>query len=428
MATIPQRNILTAVGKKCYCFPGAVCTKVALEKSGVTECIVSSLNFTNADAILSLTENYLTEKYLAFSSVTLKALISFMLNSTFLESQKKRVVQILDDQLRFHPGCASYMKLTYEKLLLNQDDDFIGLTIMDYVLSQFEHLLSKQYDHYDNNQIFKYFSIHRTSRRPRKQKLVFEELEKKISKLDCVRQLTNEPVDETLQLKSNDIYNLVLVLNFLTDILKHELGSILCRNEDVKNSIICRLLFKFETLSCLNMLLLSKAFISYKYCTGVQERCLLLKLIELMAEVCLLVDGEENIDLKCSKRYFGTFVSEFIRLSLSDQCESQASEMIVDLKPEILRYRATHSVLEKIWDKRIPVGLKGVWKTLITILKTGKNTAVYAEYERRLIPCTRTLQYLDANQQQCIPGTYSFFIPFSLLFQEVCYKDFFEKS
>lgn len=417
MATIPQRNVLTTVGKKCYCFPGAVFTKVALENSGVTECIVSSLNFTNADAILSLTENYLTEKYLAFSSVTLKALISFMLNSSFLETQKNRVVHILDDQLRFHPGCASYMKLTYEKLLLNQDDDFFGLTIMDFVLSQFEHLLSQQYDHYNNNKISKYFSIHRTSRRPRKQKLSFKEVETKVSKLDCVRQLTNEPVDETLQLKSNDIYNLALVLNFLTDILKHELGSILCRNEDVKKSIICRLLFRFETLSCLNMVLLSKVFISYKYCTGVQERCLLLKLIELIAEVCLLVDGEEYIDLKCSKRYFETFLSEFIRLSLSDQSVTQASEMIIDLKPEILRYRATHTLLERVWDKRISVGLKGVWKSLITILKTGKNTAVvYPECERRLRPCTRTLKYLDANQQQNIPGTYSFFIPLSLNF------------
>lgn len=404
MSTLPQRNVANAAGRQCYCYPNAVCTAVPLEKQGVTECIVSSLNFTNADAILSLTENYLSEKHLAFSSVTLKAFISFMLNSTFLETQKHRVLCILDDQLRLHPGCASYMEPTYKALLLDADDDnLVGLTLLDFVLSQFEHVLSKRSS--NDTQGTGCFSAHRFSRRARKQKVFFDEIEAKKPKVDS-REATPEPDTDDPKPESRDVDNLALVLNFVADILKHELGSVMSRGLDVKSAIICKLIFRFDTSATLNTSLLSKVFTTYKYCTSVPEQRSLLKLIELVAEVCLIVDGASTIDLQHSGRCFTEFSNEFNRLALGDQPPARAFDLIVDLQPEWLRYRAAHFALEKIWEKQISAGLKGISRILNAVLKAEKNAAHRGKGERKTV--LNVLKDVDRNKQptEAAPGMY----------------------
>lgn len=390
-SSLLQKNITQNKGWKCYCTHDEMSTFVPTENKSVTECLVSSLNVSNAENILSLTENYITENYLTFSSTTIKSFILFLTDTTnrqtYKEAHKYRIKTVLDDQLRFHPSCSPYMSTTYQILVLSKDVLFSDLTIMEYVLAKIEIAIC------DKN-INCFLTDKRVSRRYR-QPVAYETITKK-SKTVVYEDNTEDR--KVVNLSKNtaqmDLSYLIAAFDFLTEILKHDLGVILKRGDDVRSSIIVKLFFKCYELVEFKGSVLEKIFQIYKNCESPEIYNSISELVELIAHTCVFLDDNEKYNPLDIGRSCSLLVSEFNVSVFGQKPTDEAFIIITGLKPEWLRYHAAHYVLENIMKQKIDLGFTGITHILNSIL-------MKINQKRKLAASKEVLKNLNNNQLKC---------------------------
>lgn len=374
----------------CYCASNrADAAPVPAEEKHVTEILISSLNISNAEHVLSLTQNYVVEEMM-FSEVALRAFFAFLANTSNGVAAKARIHSVLQEHLRLHPSCAAHMVHRYHELMLSRDEEFSGVTLLEYVICKLEQLVSVQ------NEVR--ISSTRTSRRRRRPvRMADESPAKRPARVVVFDEAAEEEETQPTETKEQppELENLVKVLTYLIRIMRHDLGYTLKRRQPVRDCIVAKLMLAGDAESAvttLNQALLTGICEVLKH--GDTQPVLLgvCDLLGLVADVCALQEAEARgcFDVEQPGLDCRTLISAFCVAVVGEKpALGKLLPVLRQLKPQWLQYHVTRYLMEKVFCRKLPNGLRGV---------TCVFMAIHKNIRERVMDTTKILKLVDNNQ------------------------------
>lgn len=397
-------QIASAILRKVSCFSSYKCfcsdtsseaIPVPTEEKHVTEILISSLNISSAEHILSLTQNYIVEE-LSLSEVSLKSFFAFLANTPKCAAEKTRIQAALNEQLRMHPSCAVYMVQRYHDLMLIRDEEFAGLSVIEYVVSKLEQLVSV------NNDVR--ISNNRTSRRRRRPTRMADESPiKRPKKVEVFVDSDEDEADggeagpSTVQ-QHPDIENLLMLLEHLTNILRHDLGYMLKRGKSVHTCILGQLMFNGADIAN-GMTMLNHSFVTRIFEVLKNAEMLpvihgICELLQLVGDVCALQQAENDpnggydVELPGPCR---TLINEFCASVIGEKpSPGKVFPVVLNLGPAWLRYHSIRFLVEKVFCRKVSSGLPGV---------VSLFNSIYRSLRERILDTSKILKLVSSNQR-----------------------------
>lgn len=374
---------------KCFCSGfNSETTSPLFEEKHVTEILMSSLNISVAEHILSLTQNYTVEE-LALSELSLKAFFAFVANTPKFAAEKARILTALNEQLRLHPSCSSYMVSRYRDLMLLRDEEFAGLSLLEFVVTKLEQLVSV------NNDV--QISSTRSSRRRRRPTRMVDESPIKRPKrvevfVDSDEDETNgSEADPSSKGQHPDVENLLRLLEHLVNILRHDVGYMLKCGEKVHTCILGQLMFGADGMP--NQSFVTRICEVLKNAETLPVLRGISELLDLVGDVCALqqTDSDPNggydVELPGPCR---SLINEICATVIGEKpSPAKAFSVVVNLGPAWLRYYTIRYLIEKIFCRKVPFGLKGVVSVF---------NSIHRNIRERVMDTTKVLKLVNHNQ------------------------------